>query len=207
VPWSRVAEWSDQGLHSTALFEDLAQRVDGGRWPGSSPDTGELARSVCAHLAGIFEEFTTTPGESWYCVWFGWGDLAEADEAAVEITKRITHSGRRYFLYRGPVAAVTDLRFPHPTGRGLRSWTPITEPSPTPRGAPTGEGELYHSPSFWWPEDRAWFLSTEVHAESTYIGGSARLIERLLEDPNLEALPARPEDPFDGIHPGMRVRK
>lgn len=54
----------------------------------------------------------------------------------------------------------------------------------------TGEfGEVHwldHSPMYWWPQDRAWFLSTGIDAQSTYIAGGAGLIDRLLSDPGLK---------------------
>lgn len=107
------------------------------------------------------------------------------------------------FLYRGPVEAVTDLEFrtvgyPLVERRpGLRWRRQRVEPI---------VGRTFHSPSFWWPNDRAWFLSTEIDAGSTYVGGPKELIERVLADPDLEALPAGVDDPFDGVHPGMRMR-
>ena len=42
-----------------------------------------------------------------------------------------------------------------------------------------------------WPEDRSWCLATEIDAEVTYVGGSKDLISAILEEPGLEAVPAR----------------
>jgi hypothetical protein len=103
VPWSRVAEWSGRELHSTVNFEDLESRADGERWSsvgGSSPRE-ELDRSICAHISSILAEFTSTPHLCWYCVWFGYGDV-RIDQPAIEITRTLTSSGRRYFLYPPP---------------------------------------------------------------------------------------------------------
>lgn len=53
------------------------------------------------------------------------------------------------------------------------------------------------SPNLWWPEDRSWIVATEVDYAWTYVGGTSRLIERLLTDQRLEALPAKLSDkPF-----------
>jgi hypothetical protein len=53
------------------------------------------------------------------------------------------------------------------------------------------------SPNLWWPEDRAWFVATEIDYAWTYIGGSTELIDELLADDRLEVLPARLTDkPF-----------
>jgi len=38
----------------------------------------------------------------------------------------------------------------------------------------------------WWPEDRAWFVSTEVDFAWSYLGGSRALVDEILVDPRLE---------------------
>lgn len=50
------------------------------------------------------------------------------------------------------------------------------------------------SPSFWWPEDRRWFVATPDYMSTTYVGGSRRLIDRLLADGRLEAFAAEAGD-------------
>lgn len=50
------------------------------------------------------------------------------------------------------------------------------------------------SPSFWWPEDRRWFVATLGHMSTTYLGGSRCLVDRLLADGRLEAFPAEASD-------------
>ena len=34
---------------------------------------------------------------------------------------------------------------------------------------------LGHSPSIWWPEDRAWCVATDIDLFDTYVGGSGRV--------------------------------
>ena len=63
----------------------------------------------------------------------------------------------------------------------------------------------YQSPGIWWPADRAWCIVTDVDAMETWIGGSAACIARILNHPQLEALPitldARPDYGRDVINP------
>lgn len=197
VPWSRVAEWSGRELHPTVNFEDLATREDGRHWSseGAAGPDEELSRSLCAHLSTILAQFTKTQDRSWFCLWVGYGDI-KLDQPAIEITPRISSSGRRYFLFRGPVKAVANLEFPN-AAQPLRATGPWHGGSDETILPPA-----FHSPNFWWPEDRAWFLSTEIDGPSTYIGGSEGLIARLLADTNLEVLSASVDDPFEGVHPG-----
>jgi hypothetical protein len=83
----------------------------------------------------------------------------------------LTRSGRRYELHRGRIDAEVD----------------------------TGErNPLQAPPSFWWPDDRAWFVTTDIDSVSTYVGGSDALIRVLLSDDALEVLPVDLDDPFDG---------
>ena len=50
------------------------------------------------------------------------------------------------------------------------------------------------SPSFWWPDDRRWFVATPEHMSTTYLGGSRSLVDRLLTDGRLEAYRAEASD-------------
>lgn len=54
----------------------------------------------------------------------------------------------------------------------------------------------HQSASLWWPEDRAWFISTEVDLYSTYIGGSRSCIDAIVAEPRIEGSEA---DIHDGI--------
>jgi hypothetical protein len=50
------------------------------------------------------------------------------------------------------------------------------------------------TPNLWWPADRAWCVAAEIDLPWTYVGGPAGLIERILGDEHIEALPAEPGD-------------
>ena len=79
--------------------------------------------------------------------------------------------GREYFLLRGGVSAAALF------GRSMM---------------------LHGGPNLWWPDDRAWCVSTEVDLDSTYVSGSSALIAELLAHPDLEAFPAQIEDDVSG---------
>jgi hypothetical protein len=80
-------------------------------------------------------------------------------EAARLRTFPLLGGGRSYVLFEGGVddAARFDL------GHGSRS------------------------PALWWPEDRAWFVHTEIDALSTYVGGSRAMVGRLVGEQVLES--------------------
>lgn len=54
-------------------------------------------------------------------------------------------------------------------------------------------------PSYWWPDDRAWLVHTNIDCP-TSIAGSLDLIDRLLDDDALEVVEAQLDHLFDG-HP------
>jgi hypothetical protein len=45
-------------------------------------------------------------------------------------------------------------------------------------------------PNLWWPDDRSWCVASEIDFPYTYVGGPKLLIDEILADPSLEALPA-----------------
>lgn len=51
--------------------------------------------------------------------------------------------------------------------------------------------------NYWWPDDRAWIVVTEIDGFTTYVGASHSCVERVVASPLLEALPAGLNDRFD----------
>lgn len=162
--WADVAAWSGQTLRSDSEFHHLATPV-----PGRSPQPtdlriaeppGEPSPDLLDALATILRAHTTTPDACWFALWDGYGDLG-GDSGSAGGPARLRLPGRSYLLYTGPVTAATAFATP---------------------GAP-------HAPTLWWPADRAWFVGGDVDLDSTYVGGSAPMIEHLLQQPEVEALP------------------
>jgi hypothetical protein len=58
----------------------------------------------------------------------------------------------------------------------------------------TFEGD---GPNIWWPDDRAWCIASDIDLATTYVGASARCIERLLGADRLEVLPVSLDDRVD----------
>jgi len=186
VRWSEVAAWSGKRLSRASSILDLVRRVDGKRWDDRSPDGRPWRRLPdpgcldAPHFSRLLEHLaadTSTPSAIWILVWNGYGDhLPVTGSLARHATMRIAPSergDRAYLLFRGAIAELEAL--------------------PRPRGCP-----LAWAPSFWWPEDRRWFVSTDIDSYSTYVGASADTVAGLLADDLLEVLPADPEDEYDG---------
>jgi hypothetical protein len=51
-------------------------------------------------------------------------------------------------------------------------------------------------PNLWWPNDRAWFVATEIDLVSTYVGGSADLVRAIVASPEIEAFEVAADGPY-----------
>lgn len=51
-----------------------------------------------------------------------------------------------------------------------------------------GERDGLASPTYWWPEDRSWCLSTDYDLDFTIFGGSKQLLDALMSNENLECI-------------------
>lgn len=50
------------------------------------------------------------------------------------------------------------------------------------------------SPNLWWPEDRSWFVGSEIDAAATYLGGSDALVDAVCAEATLGAHRVAPSD-------------
>lgn len=176
VPWSAVSEWSGKPLHSTSSIHDLILRSDGLNWyqregGGNAPLQGQLERASLSRLLTHLAEETATSDEIWMLIWTGYGGPPDTIGLPVEVSSFLKGTGRQYVLRRGSIAPSLD----------------------EPEGA-----AFENPPTFWWPADRSWFVVCDIDASSTYVGGSDKLVERILSDRSLEVFPAELDDPYEG---------
>jgi hypothetical protein len=131
---------------------------------------------------------TTPPDRVWFCVWNGWGALKVHGQKPQVLTS--SHSrrprmwrpgsrfqrrqvpaaptvrlpGRDYYLFEGPIAAVTEsVEYP----------------------------PFFQSANLWWPDDRAWCVATEIDFSWSYLGGTADCIQDVANSGEFEVLSAR----------------
>jgi len=149
---------------------------------------GATYRDLYEVVADIGARHTSRPDRAWFAVWEGhgfdtvtrqvaWWDppVDDADRRArdaqratlrienrrrtaaigaeLDMVPRFALPDRTYYLMAGPVAAVAGLRDPS-TGYWL-------------------------NPDLFWPDDRRWFVATDVDFWSLYVGGSNDLIAEL----------------------------
>jgi hypothetical protein len=199
VRWADVAAWSGMPLRRDAQFHSVALPPTPASGPppydGHGPHEGSIYAPDAEVLIAILRSWTATPEDCWFCVWdgFGWDTastfvaLTEAGQPSEVIEEqrrdpvpgpvrdgpRVRLPNRDYFLYQGPVAAAGTL------ARLEGTW------------------EQY--PNLWWPADRAWCVASEIDLQWTYVGGPRGLIDAVLADGRIEALPAAPDDPVSRV--------
>lgn len=163
VRWDAVAQWSGRRLHSLAEFELLAAPLGSPSTPAPfarPPDEGRPPSFVLDTLCAYLETETRTPTETTFGVWEGYHWVRTLDRAL----PKIELPERTYVALVAPLRSIGDFGWNEPSGVFAR------EP-----------------PSIMFPADRAWFVVSDVDQDSTYVGGSRRLVSALLAEPSLEA--------------------
>lgn len=189
VRWSEIAQWSGVPLHPDSQFHSIAlpagQPAGPAPWNSQGPERGSLDLTDAETLVEVLGTRTSTPDSCLFCLWDGWGwdtamyaalpgeqPIPVPDPVPPEIRygPRVQLPGRDYLLYTGPIDAA--LAFAGSPGQ---------------------------TPNLWWPADRAWCVASEIDLCWSYVGGPAQLIEELIADPRLEALPAVAEQPHSWV--------
>ena len=169
--WSELAQRSGRQMHPAVQFSRFA-------WP-DPPRTGSLDQRESIALVSTLRAHTTTPNNCWLAIWHGFGQLTGSVGRLVEPERglrawfqrlrgaisyvleppsdlahaqTVSLPAREYFLYRGPIDVVP--RFEHIPGH-------------------------LQTPNMWWPEDRAWFVATEVDFDSTLVACTRACAEAL----------------------------
>ncbi len=201
VTWSELARTRGKRIHPEVQLKALLG--DEFRQPppwGELPDEDSIPKGLRAPLVEILRRFTRTADQCWFCIWEGYGawfgghDLktysdtsrsavlarereairrAEREAAALDQIPKasIMRGMRRCLVFTGSIDAVPDLT--------IGGWS--------------------HTPNWWWPDDRAWIVVSELDAPSTYVGGSEALEQAILDEPQLEAVPSHPDHRFDWL--------
>src|SRR3954451_15959459 len=156
----------------------------------SEPYEGSMPQVLVDMVTDFVTRWTGMPEKTWFGMWEGngtwWkgahgvltfgdgpdrsGELLRIDDERDRVLRATPTFGtpqRQYFLMSGPVSAASVL---------------------TDAAGGT-------SPNLWWPNDREWFVSTEVDGLSTYVGGRASMIDALMASSKIEAVPATLDSP------------
>ena len=188
--WSEVAALTGKTVHPEMQFHAIAPPPHDPQPHFYEPRLGVLSTSQAEALVEVLANHTTTPNSCWLCLWDGYGYLHPGGTAVFVIAARGPFARLRVALKR------LQLRLSRPR-------TPRRD-GPRVR-LPARDYLLFHAPirealgwqegpNLWWPEDRAWCVASEIDFPYTYVGGAPDLIDAILNDPAIEALPAKDTD-------------
>jgi len=191
VRWAEVAEAMARTAHREMQWESLI--AGSSEWEGQAPMTGWMDVDELDSLCEILAPHTTSPDHCYFglCTIECWEESFSADE--LKPLLELPH-GRDHIVLAGPLSAVDQI---------ARDWSRSSSgsaiffarkgdaASPKP---PDDWGPRRDVPNLIWPEDHSWFLASEVDFDSTLVGGSAALIEAIVQSPALEAWQVEPTD-------------
>ncbi len=195
--WSDVAQATGRRAHRLMQWHAVVGTTDSDNFRGSlcpewEPERGNLAHPALRALCDILDGHTSTADDCYFALWEGWGGLESYGwvvgdpvvpgrqvggqtrhvfSAGELSSPRLCLPGRDYVLLAGPLD--DSLR--------IGSWIGADWFSP-------------QSPNLFWPANRAWCVASEIDFDSTLVGGSAGLIEAVLESPELETFAVQPDD-------------
>lgn len=161
---------------------------------------GNLDAEDVDALIPLLAQATAKPSVCHYALWQGWGWVHQGsmhvwssreDAAEIQVIQHAFEDamapvwtfaaacpvepwwgGRDMILFDGPIDAVSTI------GRRNSTQTPLER----------------QCPQWWWPDDRAWFVGTEIDHPWTYVAGSLPLIDEILASPQWESVRVEPTD-------------
>lgn len=191
--WAEIAAHRGKVAHPRMQIESLIGNPDAfdyehWRTLGGDqewfPPYETLEESECLALAQILRAFTDSSRPVWFWLWDGYGDMSEEEIRAVP----------RAMIYPGEPIWLPGVEPPRLAQSAFRHYLVFRGTLP---GLPTWFRWRSESPNYWYPDDRAWIVATEIDGFSTFVGGTRSAIEATLASPLLELLPCELSDRHD----------
>ncbi|MBS1883227.1 MAG: hypothetical protein JSS97_09745 [Actinobacteria bacterium] len=195
VTWGQVADELGRDVHPLAQWDAIVgadrYRNETPDWPGSAPETGSLEKGLLGPLLETLEEQTKTPASVYFGIWRGmtWGKVVA-----------VPASQGRDLPQATPWRSTDDLSFAFPEDEVARPGLELPHRGYVVVVGSIDSGILVEdwlspsSPNLIWPEDRAWFVASEIDFDSTLVGGTVEMARSILEDERFEAFEVGPED-------------
>jgi hypothetical protein len=167
VRWSDIAAATGAQAHAGMQLPGITRnwRIHSGLEGvyDQAPVEGDVTGEIARGLVDILASHTTTPETCWFGVWEGHGHMS-ANERQAEI-----HSAP---LFKLPKRRYHLMVGPVEAGR---------------------DGSHGTSANIWWPDDRAWCVTSEIDLPSTYVACSRTCCDEIVASPDIEAYPVRPD--------------
>lgn len=178
--WSDVARATGRRPHRLMQWHALVGSADwlnmaGSLWEGENPTRGNLDPKELAVLCDLLARHTGTAHDCYFCLWEGYGGLErygwlESSMGRHVFSPEELQASRLHLPYRDYLL----LGGPLPGALCTGHW--VSPKSFWPQ-----------SPNLFWPADRTWCVASEIDFDSTLVGGSVALIERILHDALLDS--------------------
>lgn len=119
--------------------------------PSGTGEWWAAQRERVVELGAILRKHTNTPDVAWYGIWEGHDSSWASVERELDALPHVALPARTYHLVMGTVDDVAHLV--QPTHR-----------------------DRWQRPDLWWPDDRRWFVATDVDCWQTYVGADAATV-------------------------------
>lgn len=188
VRWSEVAAASGRVVHAEMQWANISgvESYSGGFVPGlwDGEPMDRLPRDYADSLGELLASHTTTPERIWFGLWNGYGFIDSAATAPLRRGRRFGAALRNWGRRRRARSGQPTLLLPH------RDYLLYVGAIETITESFDESGPFWAPPNLWWPDDRAWFVASEIDFSWTYVGGTKDCIDEVLADERLEAVPA-----------------
>jgi hypothetical protein len=164
-------------------------RIDHG-YPDDA-EAGTLSHEELAALSPLLAGRTANAELVTFCLWEGFGYLHR------QVSQHFGADGRRETIVTEPGVDVSGwprLALPHRNYyvlRGPITAAPCISAYFMAPGLPWRDG-----PNLWWPDDRAWFVTSEIDLFATYVACTTELAEAIVADEALDASVVPPDAEF-----------
>lgn len=199
--WSEVAKRTNRVAHKQMrwhqirgeepVIHDYTKLKPEATWL-EAPEEGNLPVDIAKELWQILVKHTA-PQSCYFAIWEGFGCLPKI----VFNAPRFVTPGREYRLFQGSIEMIEHTFCSNDVDNALGS-SRIFIVSASKKSTQAEIDEAFarfdfsdlptsrQSANFWWPEDEAWCVATEIDSDSTLIDGSKETIEAILVNQALE---------------------
>ncbi len=184
VTWKEVAAITGSSVHPEMQWSNISgqgfppRHSAPGLWD-DEPERGRLPKQWAPRLAELLKVHTSSLTRVWFGIWDGWGDGQLLTSA---IRMKLSQQGSMREGHRQERAPIDELDLPY--RRYLLIQSAIEDITMS-----LSDDAYWLTASMWWPEDRSWFVHTEVDLASTYVGGTKACLLDVLGETSIESLP------------------
>lgn len=160
----------------------------GSKWAGRDPQLGTMDLETLDALCRVLAAHTADPSQCYFglCTIESWEEAFSPEELQPLLQ---LPRGRDHIVLAGSLPAVDQI---------VRDWSKgsltvsFREGDGPPPDLSQHDWNVREPPNLIWPADHSWFVVSEVDFDSTLVGGSAALVEAIVESPELEAWEVEP---------------